>query len=405
MGEATVTNAMDIESSGEGEFKILSLTLETPSARECLGVGELEVCITFWPGTNWSLGPVYREAFDLDTRVDEVWDATFQLGGFNSPQVNPFDIVPRPIVEVVNVFVPSNTPGVMNLFIDDAQEATNVGHEGTTGRHILEPGTHKIHVTAGTATTLDHFVTSISCVDLAGDVIASGNGAILTTLELTGGEDVVCTVTNRLPIGDACLENTYDNFFLLDASDNVVNGTNGRDIIIGYGGKDTLNGLDGDDCIAGGDGDDKIYGTYGHDIIYGDDGKDTISGGTGNNLIFGGADDDTLDGGIGHDVIHGDGGRDNIQGGNGLDEIHGGDDNDTINGGNDADTVNGDGGADTIKGGNGNDTIFGGDGNDSLFGDNGNDYLNGEGDNDTLNGGVNTDTCIGERRTLCERLN
>lgn len=403
MGQATVTNKIDTETSGEGQFKMLSFTLATPSARECLGVGELEVCITFWPGTNWALGPLVDVPFAIESRVDNVWNASFQLGGFSSPEVDAFNIVPRPIVEVINIFVPANSPALVNLLIDDVQEATDVGNLGTTGRHILEPGTHKIHETAGTGSTLDQFVESISCVDLEGDEIASSDSSVLTDLVLTGGEDVVCTITNRLPIMDECLDILYDNFFLMDDGDNVVVGTPGRDLIIGYGGKDTLTGGNGDDCIAGGPGDDIIKGIRGNDIIAGDAGEDTIDGGIGNNVIRGGADDDTIDSGTGNDTVYGEGGKDKLISGSGADIVYGGDDADDINSGNENDEVYGGDGADTINAGNGNDRVFGGTGNDTIQGSNGNDYIDGEGDSDIVNGGPNTDTCIAERKSLCER--
>jgi hypothetical protein len=81
----------------------------------------------------------------------------------------------------------------------------------------------------------------------------------------------------------------------------VISGTNGRDVIMGLAGADTIKGLGGDDVICGGDGPDTIDGGAGNDVIDGGASPDDLNGGTG---------DDFLDGGLHNDSLRGDSGTD-----------------------------------------------------------------------------------------------
>ena len=83
----------------------------------------------------------------------------------------------------------------------------------------------------------------------------------------------------------------------------VLNGTDGADIMIGYGGGDILYGTDGDDtlmavavviALSGGDDDDRLYG---------DGGWDALSGGAGDDTLYGGSDSDQLHGNEGADIF------------------------------------------------------------------------------------------------------
>jgi Ca2+-binding RTX toxin-like protein len=77
---------------------------------------------------------------------------------------------------------------------------------------------------------------------------------------------------------------------------------------------DILNLSDGDDVVDGLGGDDQIFGNAGNDIIDGGDGWDYIEGGAGHNLVLGGEGDDSLNPGIGN-------GRGFYVGGAGRDSI------------------------------------------------------------------------------------
>jgi len=143
--------------------------------------------------------------------------------------------------------------------------------------------------------------------------------------------------------------------------------------------------------IEGTDGNDIINVTVdGAAISYVDagSGNDIINGSDERDVIFGGTGDDTINGNAGDDWLNGGAGNDTINGNNGLDLIVGGDDNDILTGGNNGDYIYGGFGADTLTGGAGTDYLYGGDGDDTLRGDDDSviDYLYGGDGNDTLYG-------------------
>jgi Ca2+-binding RTX toxin-like protein len=300
-----------------------------------------------------------------------------------------------PVIEIKKEVLPANAPGRFNLQLDGTTVGTgaNVADGGTTGALTSNINEHTIGETAGTGAVLSRFETKIVCRNPDDSVFKEGTGTSLT-LDLQGGENLVCTITNKLPIPDECLTQTYTNFIFGDEGNNTLNGTNQRDIIIGYGGNDRIDGGNGADCLAGGADDDRIDGSSGDDIIAGDAGKDTIDGGVGNDLVFGGDDDDTIQGADGNDTLNGGNGNDTIEGQSGNDTINGNDGDDELSGGSGNDTIDGGAGADTIDGGNDNDTLYGGDDNDNIKGGNGNDLIYGQdGSRDVLNGGTGTDRC------------
>jgi len=158
---------------------------------------------------------------------------------------------------------------------------------------------------------------------------------------------------------------------------NLINGSDGDDVLIGTGlddeiqgfaGVDTINGEDGNDLLIGGSGADDIQGGMGNDVIQAGADNDNASGGEGDDVIQGGDGDDILFGGPGNDVISGEAGRDILasttgddifEGGTGDDFISGGDDHDYLSGGDDNDFLAGGAGADTLLGGAGDDVLSG----------------------------------------------
>ena len=109
-----------------------------------------------------------------------------------------------------------------------------------------------------------------------------------------------------------------------DARDNVLEGTEWRDVINGFGGKDRISGGPATDLLYGGPGDDVIRG--GPYLV---DSGDMIDGGPGNDILHGGraeggnhGADDVLFGRSGADVLSGGPGRDLLSGGSGPDTIH-----------------------------------------------------------------------------------
>jgi uncharacterized protein len=152
----------------------------------------------------------------------------------------------------------------------------------------------------------------------------------------------------------------------------------------------TCNGLQA--TIVGTIGNDVINGTNGNDVIVGLGGNDVINGGNGDDVICGYAGNDTLNGGSGNDTLLGSYGTDTLNGQNGLDTLDGGDDNDTLSGGNDPDTLNGGNGNDSLGGGSGDDVLNGGADNDALAGNQGDDSLTGGAGADSFSGGAGVDT-------------
>jgi predicted extracellular nuclease len=138
--------------------------------------------------------------------------------------------------------------------------------------------------------------------------------------------------------------------------DDMINGTNGNDVIVGLGGNDTINGGNGNDVICGNAGNDTLRGSNGNDTLLGSFGDDLLDGGNGNDTLSGGDGTDSLLGQNGNDILDGGNGNDTLTGHNGNDSLDGGADNDTLVGNNGNDTLTGGTGADSFSGGNGSDT-------------------------------------------------
>ena len=201
-----------------------------------------------------------------------------------------------------------------------------------------------------------------------------------------------------LNTADIGLEDTPDvtgssgnDYFVLDGTDNVVNGESGDDVIDGQAGNDSLTGGEGDDQLSGGIGDDMLQGSDGNDQLSGGAGADLLSGGRGDDILTGGTEDDELHGDAGDDQLSGDAGDDRLHGDAGADSLFGGEGLDTLFGGEGDDILNGDAGDDRLEGDAGNDSLFGGDGDDILYGNDGEDVLSGGAGNDTLIGGAGAD--------------
>ncbi|MEM7566758.1 MAG: hypothetical protein AAF321_05950, partial [Pseudomonadota bacterium] len=117
-----------------------------------------------------------------------------------------------------------------------------------------------------------------------------------------------------------------------DATPEMLNGTEGREVIIGEGGADTISGGAERDTLEGGEGDDVIFGGAGVDRIFGENGDDQLFGGRSE-------DADYIEGGSGRDQIYSNGGKDTIFGGNDDDIIGTGEGDDSASGGTGRDTM------------------------------------------------------------------
>lgn len=331
MGSALLANSTSSESSGGLVASALAIAFQLPSWEVCtsdIGLGflddiDLGGCLG-WNGVSVDEGPLWEDELPFGTSDKSIFDGSFQVGGFTTPALAPFDLVPRPQVELRKEVVPPNAPGTFDVAIDGTTILDDAADGAASDPVVLDPGTRTITEADGTGGDTDFFDVSITCVHRDGGALHSVvEGATSLDLALTGGEDLICTVLNRLPVPAECDAMTFDAVILgtpdSDVRD-VLEGTPGNDIIVGYGGDDQLVGDDGHDCIAGNDGDD------------------TMPLGDGDDVADGGAGDDKISAGPGHDILYGGAGRDDITGAAGSDWADGGPDRDVVNGGSGDDT-------------------------------------------------------------------
>ena len=193
------------------------------------------------------------------------------------------------------------------------------------------------------------------------------------------------------------------------AGRDVLNGTNGRDVIWGGGGNDRISARNGDDLVCAGPGDDYVHAGNGADRVFGEGGDDELDSSTGHDdVVDGGGGDDRLTGSSEGAQLRGGTGNDDLEGkeegvildgGAGNDRLlahwiglvlRGGDGDDLIDGywARDADVDAGPGN-DTIETGGGLDgsaakPILGGLGDDHILGQGGRDYIDAGPGNDTV---------------------
>jgi Ca2+-binding RTX toxin-like protein len=220
---------------------------------------------------------------------------------------------------------------------------------------------------------------AIGVYSLGGNSWAS-NGAVVTVGGVQYIRDVRAAGANgNNNVNGTNLDGTPDTGA---NSNEVLIGTDNRDLLYMGAGDDTAYGEGGDDTLYGDAGIDRLYGGDGNDTIYGGDSGDLIDGGDGDDKLYGdssgsaAAGVDQIIGGAGNDLIYGGIGIDKLSGGQGDDVIfgggdtdaftHGGDGNDYIDGQSDGDLLWGDGGDDLIVGGNNQDIVAGLDGDDIL---------------------------------------
>ncbi|WP_432470564.1 DUF7507 domain-containing protein [Amphritea sp. HPY] len=111
--------------------------------------------------------------------------------------------VPDKFIEVVKVLSPAEDGGLFNLLIDGNPEATDVGHNGTTGRVEVVEGLHTVSEVAGSGTDLLFYDTAISCVDRSANSHPTVDCPDCTSLNVNipvSGADYLCTITNTLAL-------------------------------------------------------------------------------------------------------------------------------------------------------------------------------------------------------------
>jgi Ca2+-binding RTX toxin-like protein len=130
----------------------------------------------------------------------------------------------------------------------------------------------------------------------------------------------------------------------------------------------------GNDVVTGSDVRDVIVGGFGNDRIDGNRGNDWIDGGWGNDDLRGGEGNDYVSGGYGDDIVTGDEGDDRLFGGAGNDHV----------GFNASGPLNSEPGNDILSGGPGEDWMVGGKGKDRIFGGTGRDHFSLEDDDSEM---------------------
>ncbi|MEO1293136.1 MAG: spondin domain-containing protein [Pseudomonadota bacterium] len=122
-------------------------------------------------------------------------------------------------------------------------------------------------------------------------------GAEIVTLHINEVEETALTSGSR---------------FIGNGVDDLVTGSDDRDVIAGRNGWDAIEAGGGKDIVAGGAGSDEIDGGAGNDRLLGNRGNDVIYGGDGNDRIADGAGDDVVAGGAGNDLLLLGGGEDEV---------------------------------------------------------------------------------------------
>jgi len=171
---------------------------------------------------------------------------------------------------------------------------------------VVAPRRH--HWIAGGALLVLLFVGSVAALLVSNTVVLGSN-------------TVVTAARPSSVIPEECSEIEFAGEPLIgDGRSEVLEGTEGNDLIIGNGGSDKLEGLGGNDCLVGGEGSDSLLGGAGDDVLLGGSGSDSMRGGAGNDKLYGGDDSDSLRGEDGDDELVGGRGEDSARGGEGTDK-------------------------------------------------------------------------------------
>jgi parallel beta-helix repeat protein len=106
---------------------------------------------------------------------------------------------PTGTLTIKKLLVPADDPGLFNLQIDGVTQATDVGHNGSTGDITVDAGQHTVGETAGTNTDLGNYTSSTQC-EPVNEQCAVGCGSSqavdATNVTVGAGEEWLCTITN-----------------------------------------------------------------------------------------------------------------------------------------------------------------------------------------------------------------
>ena len=158
-------------------------------------------------------------------------------------------------VEVKKVVVPAQDSGLFNLAVEGTTYATNVGNGGTTGAvYINDRDDITIAETAGTATSLNSYSTSLVCKNNngSGQTVETGNpnhstnrNDTIDSGDIDSGDRIVCIFTNTrlsgtLNVVKTLNQNNGGNKIPSDFQFTVSNYNNGNPINFEDDGTNTL---------------------------------------------------------------------------------------------------------------------------------------------------------------------
>ena len=159
--------------------------------------------ITVWPGTSINVGPVIDENFPLASTTDNIFDSSWTLGGFNSPQVDDLlltpDPFPAPIAATVTPTEGASFTGTVASFkdpdtSDGASDYTATINWGdgtpTTNGTTVDDGGGAFHVT-GTHTYAEE-----------------GSNPVTVTVQDKDTTNVTSTARSSANVADAALHAT-----------------------------------------------------------------------------------------------------------------------------------------------------------------------------------------------------
>jgi hypothetical protein len=198
--------------------------------------------------------------------------------------------------------------------------------------------------------TVNSHTIGLSADGGAGDDRLESSGPVAGTLNGGGGHDTLLGGTN--------LDTLIDGDTSGAADSDVMDGREGRAIVsyegrtapvtvnlttlasgepgetdvlrsitgaTGGAGNDVLRGTDRRNMLSGGPGDDRLFALGGQDYVTGGPGEDRLSSGPGEDSVYGDRGDDRLLGSGGRDSLSGGAGRDLLRGGPGPDYLQSGD--------------------------------------------------------------------------------
>ncbi len=163
-------------------------------------------------------------------------------------------------------------------FIDGNDLASSGYHDiimGQQGADFLYGGPGDDDITGGHNVVGGDDTGDIIDGQAGADVVLGDNGVIyriVLTPESEDGDELEWAAYPKPFIDLIRRIQRYDNVDLVEGDD-IIDGSDGRDILHGQRGDDILDGGNGDDNVFGEHGDDVAGGGAGHDIVLGDNGE------------------------------------------------------------------------------------------------------------------------------------